>query len=94
MVSAQGYVFLLLRSNPSLLGLGYLGLCIAIFLNPPLRGEFEERDEMGRVVEGPESTVTKIYRGCWSAAGNVIMRGLLNMVICVLVTVPVCVCLQ
>ena len=63
-------MFLLLRSNPSLLGLGYLGLCIAIFLNPPLRGEFEERDEMGRVVEGPESTVTKIYRGCWSAAGN------------------------
>lgn len=66
----QGYIFLLLRSNPSLLGLGYLALCIAIFLNPPLRGEFEERDEMGRVVEGPESTVSNIYRGSWSLPGE------------------------
>jgi len=66
----QGYVLLLLRNDASLLGLGYLALLIATFLNPPLRGEFEEKNDMGRVVTGPDAEVTKIYKGCWSAQGN------------------------
>ncbi|CAL8464921.1 g4456 [Coccomyxa elongata] len=66
----QAYILLLLRSDTSLLGLGYLALCIATFLNPPLRGEYEEKDEMGRVVDGPDSTVSQIYRGCWSLPGH------------------------
>ena len=69
-VLVQAYILLLLRSDTSLLGLGYLALCIATFLNPPLRGEYEEKDDMGRVVDGPDSTVSRIYQGCWSPQGD------------------------
>ncbi len=58
----QGYLFLLLRPNATLLGLGYLALLIAIFVIPPLRGRYVERDEMGRPIMGAASAVTRIYR--------------------------------
>lgn len=69
----QGYVFLLLRQDASLLGLGYLSLLIATFLNPPIRGRFVETDDFGRVVNSSESGISRVYRGVWSPLGNLLL---------------------
>ena len=62
LLCVQGYLFLLLSREASLLGLGYLALLIAILVSPPLRGRYVERDDMGRPVTGAASAVTQIYR--------------------------------
>ena len=65
----QGYAFLLLRGGASLLGLGYLALLIAAFVNPPLRGAYEERDEMGRRISGAHSAPTQVLYGTLTSLG-------------------------
>jgi hypothetical protein len=68
--AAQGYAFLLLRAGASLAGLGYLALLIAAFVNPPLRGAYEEHDEMGRAIEGPASAPAQVYSGAVTSLGT------------------------
>lgn len=59
----QGYLLVLLGGPPSLLGLAYLALLIAIFVAPPPRGAYLELDDMGRPVAASRSAVSAIFHG-------------------------------
>ena len=59
----QGYVLVLLFATPTLKGLAYMALLIVVFVAPPLRGTYQEFDDMGRTVASPLSIVHAVFHG-------------------------------
>lgn len=62
-ILAQGYLLVLLFATPSLKGLAYMALLIVVFVAPPLRGTYQEFDDMGRTVASAHSVVHAVFHG-------------------------------
>ena len=68
----QSYLLVLLFATPSLKGLAYLALLIAVFMAPPLRGTYQEFDDMGRTVVSAHSIVHAVFHGQQRDVGEAI----------------------
>lgn len=66
----QGYLLVLASGQPTLLGLAYLALLLALFVAPPLRGTYRALDNMGRSVDACDSAVSGILHARLSPIGE------------------------
>ena len=72
----QGYLLVLLAATPSLKGLAYMALLIAVFVAPPLRGSYRELGNMGRTMASPRSVVHAVFHGQRPDVGEALHRHL------------------
>ncbi len=59
----QGYLLVLLKKPPCLLGLAYLALLVPVLVAPPLRGTYVKTDGLGQPAAPARTAVRAVLRG-------------------------------